>query len=104
MLFSIHPHVKVALDEVVFGPTIARPAAGTSLTQVNFRNAVPSDTCLIICIKRIMYLVTQQNHLSEVSKSCIKQEDLNSRSIKLRTLLNVCWRRPLRIFHDFLWL
>lgn len=102
MLVSVHRHVKVALDEVVFGPAIAHPAAGTSLTQVNFRNAVPSDTYLIICMKRVMYLVTQQNCLSEVSKSCIKQEDLNSRFINLRTLLNVCWRRPLRIFHDFL--
>lgn len=49
MLFSVYLHVKVALDEVVSGPTIACPAA-----QVNFRNAVPSDTRLVICIKTVM--------------------------------------------------
>lgn len=55
-LFVIYLHIKVGLDEIVSTPTIACPAAGTFLTQVNFRNAVPSDTCLVIYIKPVIQL------------------------------------------------
>lgn len=52
MLFSIYLHVKVASDKAVSGPgIIACPAAGTFLTQVNFRNAVHSDMRLVIHVK-----------------------------------------------------
>jgi len=71
-------------------------------SQVNFRNSLLGDAHLVICIKTVTYLQTQQNNLSEVSESCTKQEDFSSCSIKLRTSFDFCWKRPLCIFDDFL--